>query len=67
MLAEADGAYVYNLFDPLRARGGASLLILLARPLLLLRLGAAAEQRRDAIDGRFYHVYSLTTALAWTW
>ena len=66
VLAEADGTYVYNLFDPLRTRGGASLLILLARP-LLLRLGGGAEQRRDAIDGRSYHVYSLTTALAWTW
>ncbi|MBF9141893.1 hypothetical protein [Hymenobacter properus] len=66
VLAELDGTYVYNLFDALRQRGSASLLILLSRP-LLLRLSYGAEQRRDGIDGRTYSLYSLSTALAWTW
>ena len=66
VLAELDGTYVYNLLDPLRQRGGASLLILLPRQ-LALRLGYATEQRRDAVDGRTYALNSLTTALAWTW
>jgi hypothetical protein len=66
MLAELDGAYVYNLLDPLRQRAGASLLILLARS-LSLRLAYGAEQRADAVNGSHYNIYSLTTALAWTW
>lgn len=66
VLAELDGTYVYNLLDPLRQRAGASLLILLSRP-LALRLSYAAEQRRDAVDGTTYTLYSLSTALAWTW
>ena len=66
VLAELDGTYVYNLLDPLRQRAGTSLLILLNRP-LTLRLSYAAEQRRDAVDGTTYTLYSLSTALAWTW
>ncbi|MBF9219763.1 hypothetical protein [Hymenobacter ruricola] len=65
-LAELDGTYVYNLLDPVRERGGANLLILLSRP-LSLRLSYGAERRRDSIDGRFYSLHSLSTALAWTW
>ncbi|MDO7854124.1 hypothetical protein [Hymenobacter convexus] len=66
VLAELDGTYVYNLFDAVRQRGSASLLILLARP-LLLRLSAGAEQRRDALNGSPYTLNSLSTSLAWTW
>ena len=66
VLAELDGTYVYNLFDPIRARAGANLLILLSRP-LSLRLSYGAEQRRDAINGRPYPLHSLSTTLAWTW
>lgn len=66
VLAELDGTYVYNLLDPLRARGGASLLILLPQH-LSWRLAAGTEQRRDAIDGTFYSLFSLSTTLAWTW
>lgn len=66
VLAELDGLYVYNLFDPLRARAGASLLFLLPRQ-LSLRLGYGAERRRDAISGGLYNLHSLSTALAWTW
>ena len=66
VLAELDGTYVYNLFDAVRQRGSASLLILLARP-LLLRLSFGTEQRRDAISGGPYTLNSLSTALAWTW
>ncbi|WP_201982965.1 bacterial transcriptional activator domain-containing protein [Hymenobacter rubidus] len=66
MLAELDGTYVYNLFDPLRQRAGANLLILLSRA-LSWRLGYGAEQRRDAVNGNTYSLYSLSTALAWTW
>ena len=66
VLAELDGTYVFNLLDPLRQRAGANLLILLPRQ-WSLRLGYGTEQRRDAVDGRFYPLHSLTTALAWTW
>jgi len=66
VLAELDGTYVYNLLDPLRRHAGANLLILLSRP-WSLRLSYGAEQRRDAIDGRYYELYSLSTSLAWTW
>ncbi|GAB3577379.1 hypothetical protein GCM10027345_15080 [Hymenobacter daeguensis] len=66
VLAELDGLYVYNLFDPLRARAGAGLLLLLPRQ-LSLRLGYGAERRRDAISGSRYTLQSLSTALAWTW
>jgi hypothetical protein len=66
VLAELDGLYVYNLLDPLRARAGASLLLLLPRQ-LSLRLGYGFEQRRDFINGSLYPLHSLSTALAWTW
>ena len=66
VLAELDGLYVYNLLDPLQARAGASLLILLPQR-LSLRLSHGLERRRDAIDNRLYNLQSLSTALAWTW
>ena len=66
VLAELDGLYIYNLFDPLRARAGASLLLLLPRQ-LSLRLSYGAERRRDAISVGRYNLHSLSTALAWTW
>jgi tetratricopeptide (TPR) repeat protein len=66
VLAELDGTYVYNLLDPLRARGGASLLILLPQQ-LSWRLTAGTERRRDAVDGTFYSLFSLSTTLTWTW
>ncbi|UOQ99016.1 tetratricopeptide repeat protein [Hymenobacter sp. 5317J-9] len=66
VLAELDGTYVYNLLDPVNERGGANLLILLSRP-LSLRLSYGAEHRRDSVDGRYYSLNSLSTALTWTW
>ncbi len=66
VLAELDGLYVYNLLDPLHARAGASLLLLLPRQ-LSLRLSYGLEQRRDFISGRRYTLHALSTALAWTW
>jgi hypothetical protein len=66
VLAELDGTYVYNLLDPLRQRGGASLLVLLP-PRLSLRMSYGAEQRQDAVTNGTYTLQSLTTALAWTW
>ncbi|WP_190927995.1 bacterial transcriptional activator domain-containing protein [Hymenobacter armeniacus] len=66
VLAELDGTYVYNLLDPVRERGGANLLILLSRP-LALRLSYGAEHRRDSVDGRYYSLNSLSTAITWTW
>ena len=66
VLAEVDGTYVYNLLDPVHERAGASLLLLLPRR-LSARLAAGAERRRDAIDGTYYALYSLSTTLAWTW
>ena len=66
VLAEVDGTYVYNLLDPVRERAGASLLLLLPRQ-LSWRLAASTERRRDAFDGTFYSLHSLSTTLAWTW
>ncbi len=66
VLAEVDGTYVYNLLDPVHERAGASLLLLLPHQ-LSARLAAGAERRRDAIDGMYYALYSLSTTLAWTW
>jgi hypothetical protein len=66
VLAELDGLYVYNLLDPLRARAGVSLLLLLPRQ-LSGRLSYGVEQRRDFLNGRLYPLHSLSTALAWTW
>jgi hypothetical protein len=66
VLAELDGLYVYNLFDPLRARAGVGLLLLLPRQ-LSLRFSYGAERRRDAISGSRYNLHTLSTALAWTW
>ncbi|GAB2849826.1 hypothetical protein [Hymenobacter ruber] len=66
VLAELDGLYVYNLLDPLQARAGAGLLILLPER-LSLRLSYGLERRRDAIDASRYNLQSLSTALAWTW
>ncbi|MDB5268122.1 MAG: hypothetical protein JWP58_1162 [Hymenobacter sp.] len=66
VLAELDGLYVYNLLDPLQARAGAGLLILLPQR-LSLRLSYGLERRRDAIDASRYNLQSLSTALAWTW
>ncbi|WP_460503655.1 hypothetical protein, partial [Hymenobacter agri] len=66
VLAEVDGMYVYNLLDPMRERGGASVLFLLPKQ-FSLRLAASAERRRDAFDGRYYSLQSLSTTFAWTW
>ncbi|MGY3089071.1 tetratricopeptide (TPR) repeat protein [Hymenobacter sp. UYAg731] len=66
VLAGLDGLYVYNLLDPLQARAGAGLLILLPQR-LSLRLSAGLERRRDAVNGSLYNLQSLSTALAWTW
>ncbi|MBU6120736.1 tetratricopeptide repeat protein [Hymenobacter siberiensis] len=66
VLAELDGLYVYNLLDPLQARAGTGLLILLPER-LSLRLSYGLERRRDAINGSLYNLQSLSTALAWTW
>jgi hypothetical protein len=49
-----------------RERAGASLLLLLPKQ-LSLRLAGSAERRRDAFDGTYYSLKSLTTTLAWTW
>ena len=66
VLAELDGTYIYNLLDPLQERAGLSLLVSPPGP-LTLRLSYGAEQRHDAVDGTTYTLYSLSTALAWTW
>ena len=66
VLAEVDGTYVYNLLDPVRARAGASLLLLLPKQ-CSLRLAGSTERRRDAFDGTYYSLQSLSTTLAWTW
>ena len=66
VLAEVDGTYVYNLLDPVRARAGASLLLLLPRQ-LSLRLAGSTERRRDAFTGTYYSLNSLSTTFAWTW
>jgi tetratricopeptide (TPR) repeat protein len=66
VLAEADGTYVFNLFDQMTRRGGVSLHILLPHS-LALRLHYIAEQRIDRWDQTDYNLYSLTAALAWTW
>lgn len=66
VLAEADGTYVFNLFDRLQQRGGASVHILLPHS-LALRLHYIAEQRVDRWSLASYNLYSLTTSLAWTW
>ncbi|MDQ2769104.1 MAG: hypothetical protein M3Y54_01215, partial [Bacteroidota bacterium] len=66
VLAEVDGTYVYNLLDPVRERAGASLLLLLPRQ-LSARLSASTERRRDALNGSYFSLYSLSTTLAWTW
>ena len=66
VLAEVDGTYVYNLLDPVRERAGASLLLLLPKQ-LSLRLASSTERRRDAFDGSYYSLHTLTTTLAWTW
>ena len=66
VLAEVDGTYVYNLLDPVHERAGASLLLLLPHQ-LSARLAVGTERRRDAIDGAYYALYSLSTTLVWTW
>ena len=66
VLAEVDGTYVYNLLDPVRERAGASLLLLLPKQ-LSLRLAGSTERRRDAFDGTYYSLHSLSTTFAWTW
>ena len=66
VLAELDGTYVYNLLDPVRERAGASLLLLLPKR-LSLRLAASTERRRDAFNGLYYSLSSLSTTCAWTW
>lgn len=66
VLAEVDGTYVYNLLDPVRARAGASLLLLLPKQ-CSLRLAGSTERRRDAFDGTYYSLHSLSTTFAWTW
>ncbi|MCI1186644.1 hypothetical protein MON38_04385 [Hymenobacter sp. DH14] len=66
VLAEVDGTYVYNLLDPVRERAGASLLFLLPKQ-LSLRLAGSTERRRDAFNGTYYSLQSLSTTLAWTW
>lgn len=66
VLAEADGTYVFNFFDRLQRRGGVSVHILLPHS-LALRLHYTAEQRIDRWDLQPYNLYSLTTALTWTW
>ncbi|MDO7884898.1 hypothetical protein [Hymenobacter cheonanensis] len=67
VLAEADGTYVYNLFDTLGRRAGASLLIL-GPQRLSLRLSGIAERRLLAdYYPTTYTLYSLTARLAWTW
>ncbi|MGI4759285.1 MAG: hypothetical protein ACRYF0_01170 [Janthinobacterium lividum] len=67
VLAEADGTYVYNLFDTLGRRTGASLLIL-GPQRLSLRLSGIAERRLLAdYYPVAYTLYSLTARLAWTW
>jgi|GEM_PF-2960463 len=66
VLAEADGAYVFNLYDQLKSRNGVSLHILLPYS-LGLRLHYLTEQRIDRWDQQTFELYSFTAALAWTW
>lgn len=68
VLAEADGTYVYNLFDTLRRRVGVSVLIL-GPQRLSLRLTGIAEYRllANSYNPITYPLYSLTARLAWTW
>ncbi|GAA4365059.1 hypothetical protein GCM10023185_35060 [Hymenobacter saemangeumensis] len=65
-LAEADGTYVFNLFDQMSRRSGTSLHILLPYS-LALRLHYLAEQRIDRYNLQSYNLHSLTASLAWTW
>lgn len=65
-LAELDGTYVYNLFDPLRRRTAASLLILAPRR-LALRLTYGLEERHIVLTSSNYFLHSLTASLSWTW
>jgi hypothetical protein len=67
VLAEADGTYVYNLFDALRRRAAASLLILGPRRLSLRLTGIAEERQLADLLPSPYTLYSLTASLAWTW
>lgn len=66
VLAEADGAYVYNLLDPLRRKVGGGVYLTLPRR-VVWRVHYTAEQRARALTTTTYGLSTLSTALLWTW
>lgn len=67
VLADQDGAYVYNLLDPLRRRLGLGLLVPLPGGHWLGRLHYGAEARTQIQTLTFYTQHTLTLAATWTW
>lgn len=67
VLADQDGAYVYNLLDPLRRRLGLGLLVPLPGGHWLTRLYYGAEARTQIQTLTFYTQHTLTLAATWTW
>ncbi|MCC3160705.1 hypothetical protein LJ737_25940 [Hymenobacter sp. 15J16-1T3B] len=67
VLADQDGAYVYNLLDPLRRRLGLGLLVPLPGGHWQARLYYGAEARTQIQTLTFYTQHTLTAAATWTW
>ncbi|GAB3824052.1 tetratricopeptide repeat protein [Hymenobacter jeollabukensis] len=67
VLADQDGAYVYNLLDPLRRRLGLGLLVPLPGGHWQARLYYGAEARTQIQTLTFYTQHTLTLAATWTW
>ncbi|RTQ52099.1 hypothetical protein EJV47_03470 [Hymenobacter gummosus] len=67
VLADQDGAYVYNLLDPLRRRLGLGLLVPLPGRHWVTRLHYGAEARTQIQTLTFYTQHTLTLAATWTW
>ncbi|RAK69525.1 hypothetical protein [Hymenobacter edaphi] len=67
VLADQDGAYVYNLLDPLRRRLGLGLLVPLPGGHWQTRLYYGAEARTQIQTLTFYTQHTLTLAATWTW
>lgn len=67
VLADQDGAYVYNLLDPLRRRLGLGLLVPLPGGSWQARCYYGAEARTQIQTLTFYTQHTLTLAATWTW